>query len=388
MLNQEQKQAVEYNQGPLLIVAGAGTGKTTVITEKIKYLIQKKLAKPEEILALTFTEKAAAEMEERVDQAIPYGYFQMWISTFHAFANDVLKQEGHHIGLNAGFQLMTEAETIIFLRKNLFLFDLNYFRPLGNPNKFLASLLQHFSRIKDEDVSPEEYDKYVKSQKLKVKSKEEKTELGKNVELAKAYRQYQTLKEKEGLMDFSDLIYYLLKLFRTRDNLLKKYQEQFRYVLIDEFQDTNIAQYSLIKLLCPTNKNPKLTLVGDDSQAIYKFRGASVSNILTFMKDYPNAKQISLLKNYRSNQQILDVAYRLIKHNDPDTLEAKLGISKKLIAINQSPTTNNQSPISLYLSQTVEEEADYVANEILKLSKFYRFSDFAILSRADRKSVV
>ena len=169
MLNNEQKQAVEYNQGPLLIVAGAGTGKTTVITEKIKYLIQKNLAKPEEILALTFTEKAASEMEKRVDKAIPYGYFQMWISTFHSFANDVLKQEVHHIGLNSGFRLMTEAETIIFLRQNLFLFDLNYFRPLGNPNKFLASLLQHFSRIKDEDVSPEEYDKYIKNQKSKMK---------------------------------------------------------------------------------------------------------------------------------------------------------------------------------------------------------------------------
>ena len=386
MLNNEQKQAVEYNQGPLLIVAGAGTGKTTVITEKIKYLIQKNLARPEEILALTFTEKAASEMEERVDKAIPYGYFQMWISTFHSFANDVLKQEVHHIGLNSGFRLMTEAETIIFLRQNLFLFDLNYFRPLGNPNKFLASLLQHFSRIKDEDVSPEEYDKYIKNQKSKIKNEEDKTELEKNVELAKAYHRYQTLKEKEGLMDFSDLIYYLLKLFRTRNNLLKKYRQQFHYVLIDEFQDTNIAQYELIKLLCLPKKNPFLTVVGDDSQAIYKFRGASVSNILTFMKDYSQAKQITLLKNYRSNQLILDTAYRLIKHNDPDTLEAKLGISKKLIANNQSLITSNQSPITLYLSQSVEEEADYVANEILKLSKFYRFSDFAILTRANAHS--
>jgi len=376
-MNDEQRQAVEYNKGPLLIIAGAGTGKTTVITEKVKFLINKKLAKPEEILALTFTEKAASEMEERVDQALPYGYFQMWISTFHSFAHDILRQEAHHIGLNTGFRLMTEAETIIFLRQNLFLFNLNYFRPLGNPNKFLGSLVDHFSRLRDEDVSPEDYLNWVKKQ---IDHEETK----KYLELANAYKTYQALKIKESLMDFSDLIYYLLKLFRHRKNILKRYQEQFYYVLIDEFQDTNIAQYSLIKLLCPAKKNPKLTVVGDDSQSIYKFRGASVSNILTFMKDYPKAKQISLLKNYRSNQEILDTAYKLIKHNDPDTLEVKLGISKKLKSVISNQKSNNS--LNFYYGESVEEEVDYVVKEILKLSKLYRFSDFAILTRANNHS--
>jgi len=376
MLNEEQKKAVEYNKGPLLIVAGAGTGKTTVIVEKIKYLLKQKLAKPEEILALTFTEKAAYEMEERVDKEIPYGYFQMWISTFHAFADQVLKEEATHIGLTPGFRLMTEAETIIFLRKNLFLFNLKYFRPLGNPNKFLDALLDHFSRLRDEDISSEQYLKWVDKQTTSNVEKE------KYLELANAYKTYQALKTKEGLFDFSDLIFYLLKLFRERKNILKKYREKFKYVLIDEFQDTNIAQYDLIKLLCPSEINPKLTVVGDDSQAIYKFRGASVSNILNFMKDYPQAKQITLRNNYRSNQVILDRSYQLIKHNDPDTLEVKLGISKNLLG----QKTNDKNAVNFHLAENVEEETDFVVKQILALKKNYQYSDFAILCRANNHS--
>ncbi|MCL4364361.1 ATP-dependent helicase [Patescibacteria group bacterium] len=375
MLNNEQKEAVEYNRGPLLIIAGAGTGKTTVIVEKIKSFLKKKLAKPEEILALTFTEKAAFEMEERVDKEIPYGYFQMWISTFHAFADQVLKEQATHIGLTPGFRLMTEAETIIFLRKNLFLFNLNYFRPLGNPNKFLGALLDHFSRLRDEDTTPEQYLKWVKKQKNSEETK-------KYLELADAYKTYQAIKIKEGLFDFSDLIYYLLKLFRERKNILQDYQKKFKYILVDEFQDTNIAQYQLIKLICPQEKNPKLTVVGDDSQAIYKFRGASVSNIMSFMKDYKKAKQITLNQNYRSNQNILDKSYQLIKFNDPDTLEAKLGISKRLI----SQKSGKSDSVGFFMGERVEEEADFVVKQILTLKKKYQYSDFAILCRANNHS--
>ena len=387
MLNSEQKKAVTYHKGPLLIVAGAGTGKTTVIVEKIKYIIKKKLAHPQEILALTFTEKAAAEMEERVDREMPYGFFQMEISTFHAFADSILKEEAPHIGLSPAFKLMTEAENIIFLRKNLFAMTLKYFRPLGNPNKFLENLLQHFSRLKDEDVSPAEYLMWAKAQssKSKVQNEEERIEAEKYLELATAYQKYQDLKEKENLFDFSDLIYYLIKLFRSRKNILKKYQQKYKYILVDEFQDTNIAQYNLIKLLIPAESNPNLTVVGDDSQAIYKFRGASVSNILNFISDYKKSKQITLIKNYRSHQKILDAAYRLIKHNDPDTLESRLGISKKLIAATKSKVhyASPESPTSFELFETPEEEADYVAEQILRLKKNYQYSDFAILTRAN-----
>lgn len=384
VLNKEQQQAVKYNKGPLLIIAGAGTGKTSVIVEKIKFLVKKKLAKPEQILALTFTEKAASEMEERVDKAMPYGYFQMNISTFHAFAEQILKENGYQIGLSPSYRLMTEAETIIFLKKNIFLFELKYFRPLGNPNKFLEALLQHFSRLRDEYVTPEDYLKWSKKPSF---AKATEGEEEKYLELALAYQTYQKLKIKEGLMDFADLVYYLLQLFQKRPNILKRYQQQYPFVLVDEFQDTNISQYQLIRLLCPAKKNPHLTVVGDDSQAIYKFRGASISNIINFMKDYKKTKQITLKKNYRSNQTILDAAYKLIKNNNPDTLEFKLGISKNLIAY-KSAIRNSKldNPINFYLAENVEEESDQVVSEIIKLSKTYKYSDFAILSRANNHS--
>ncbi len=385
MIDAQQKKAVEIYFDPLLVIAGAGSGKTTVVTEKIKYLIKNNLAKPEEILALTFTEKAAFEMEERVDRAMPYGYFQMYISTFHGFADQILKEEASQIGLDPAFKLMTEAESILFLKKNLFLFSLKYFRPLGNPNKFLSALLQHFSRLQDEDVLPTQYLAWVSSSVKASKNKqnqEDKVEGEKSLELAQAYKKYLDLKIKEGVMDFSDLVYYLNRLFHRRPNVLKKYQQQFKYVLIDEFQDTNIGQYQLIKLLCPPDKKPRLTVVGDDSQSIYKFRGASVSNILNFMKDYPQAKQVTLINNYRSNQTILDAAYRLIKHNDPDTLEVKLGINKKLI----SQKKNDKQAVKFYFADRVENEAEFVAKKINELKKDYKLSDFAILVRANSHS--
>ena len=386
VLNKEQQQAVKYNKGPLLIIAGAGTGKTSVIVKKIKHLVKKKLAKPEQILALTFTEKAASEMEERVDRAMPYGYFQMNVSTFHAFAEQILKENGFQIGLSPSFRLMTEAETVIFLKQNLFLFNLKYFRPLGNPNKFLEVLLQHFSRLRDENISPEEYIRFaqVKNEKLKMKNLEEDVliEREKYKELAQAYQTYQKLKIKDGLMDFADLVYNLLRLFQKRPNVLKRYRQQYRYVLVDEFQDTNISQYQLIELLCPAKLNPRLTVVGDDSQAIYKFRGASISNIINFMKDYKKAKQITLRNNYRSNQTVLDNAYRLIKNNDPDTLEFKLGISKNLLA--NKP--NDKEAVNMYLAESAEEESDFVAKKILELKDKFSFSDFAILVRANNHS--
>lgn len=161
LLNKEQIQAIEHGDGPLMIIAGAGTGKTTVVTERIKFLISSGMAKPSEILALTFTEKASREMETRVDEALPYGVTQLWISTFHAFCDRVIKSEGIHIGLNPGFTLLSEAETILFFRNHLYEFDLQYFRPLGNPFKFIGGMITHFSRLKDEDISPKQYIEWV-----------------------------------------------------------------------------------------------------------------------------------------------------------------------------------------------------------------------------------
>src|SRR3990167_6881560 len=164
ILNKEQEKAVAYDKGSLLIIAGAGTGKTTVITERIKRLIGQGLAKPEEILALTFTEKAAQEMEKRIDIALPYGTFGLWVSTFHSFCDRILRTEALNIGLSPNFKLMTEAETYLFVKKNFWRFDLKYFRPNGNPYKFIEGLIQHFARLKDEDTSAENYLNFAKNQ--------------------------------------------------------------------------------------------------------------------------------------------------------------------------------------------------------------------------------
>ncbi|MCS7092968.1 MAG: ATP-dependent helicase [Patescibacteria group bacterium] len=377
MFNRNQQRAVEYNQGPLLIIAGPGTGKTTVIIKKINFLIKNNLAKPEEILALTFTEKAALEMEEKVDQELPYGYFQMVIDTFHGFADQVLRNEIIHLGLSNNYQLMSEAEALIFFKKNLSLFELSLYQPIGNPTKYVKELLDHFSRLRDENISPVDYLNWVKKNKRLTREEKRRYQ-----ELAQAYDKFQHLKLEKNLFDFADLIFYLIKLFRERPSILNQYQQKFKYILIDEFQDTNVAQYELIKLLKPPGRNSLLCVVGDDSQAIYKFRGASVSNILSFMNDYPEAEKINLIKNYRSNQTILDKSYRLIRVNDPDTLEAKLGISKKLIAINKKTP---EEPVDFFLATTEEEEAEFVVEKILSLRKKngYQYRDFAILCRAN-----
>jgi DNA helicase-2/ATP-dependent DNA helicase PcrA len=268
-LNSEQLQAVKHNKGPLLIIAGAGTGKTTVVTERIKYLILSKKVNPSEILALTFTEKAAREMETRVDMVMPYGYTQMWISTFHSFCDRILRQEGLNIGLDTRYKLMTQGESIQFVRDNLFEFDLDYFKPLGNPTKFVDGMLQHFSRLQDEDVTPRDYITWVNSKSQVSRHKltqEEKVERNKWKELANAYRKYDELKVKKAYLDFGDLIVKTLLLFRQRKNVLKEYQEQFKYVLVDEFQDTNYAQNELAIMLAGKEKN--ITVTGDDDQCL------------------------------------------------------------------------------------------------------------------------
>jgi DNA helicase-2/ATP-dependent DNA helicase PcrA len=377
-LNQEQKEAVEYGNGPLLIIAGAGTGKTTVITERIKWLVSSEKAKPSEILALTFTDKAAREMEERVDIAMPYGYTDMWISTFHSFCDRILRQEALQIGLNPGYKLMNEAEMTQFLINNLFKFDLDYFRPLGNPTKFVGGMLQHFSRLRDEDVTPNEYLHWVKSQFSN--SKFQKEEIEKYLELAKAYETYEELKIKEGVIDFADLIAQTLKLFRTRKNVLQQYQKQFKYLLVDEFQDTNFAQNELAMLLVGQKAN--ITVTGDDDQSIYRFRGAAVSNIIQFRKNYPKAKIVVLVENYRSTQTILDQAYQLIQNNNPDRLEVKEKIDKKLKAVREI----RGKQVEFIHTDRVENEAEAVAKKILDIrnqKSGIKYSDFAILVRAN-----
>lgn len=396
ILNKEQLEAIRHNEGPLLIIAGAGTGKTTVITERIKYLILKKGVNPSEILALTFTEKAASEMQERVDVLLPYGYTNLWIHTFHSFCDRILRDEAHAIGLDSNYKLISESEAVLLMRQNIFNLELKLFRPLGNPTKFLDALLTHFSRLKDEDISPSQYLEYAKgipnsqfsisNKKLNAKryaldaNSDEAKEI---MELANAYKKYGELKIKESAMDFSDLISNSLLLFRTRPNILKKYQTQFKFILVDEFQDTNFAQNELAILLAGLDKN--ITVVADDDQSIYRFRGAAVSNVLQFKKTFKDAKIITLIDNYRSTQTILDSAYKLIQYNNPNRLEIVEKIDKKL----QSHSRFANKDIELIHELRTEDEAETIAKKIKELTisdkrqANYQYKDIAILVRAN-----
>jgi len=379
-LNEEQWKAVTHGEGPLLIIAGAGTGKTAVITRRIAYLIATKRARPEEILALTFTEKAAEEMAERVDILVPYGFADVWISTFHAFGDRVLRENALTLGLPPDYQLLTAAEQVIFMREHLFEFPLDYYRPLGNPLKNLKGIITLISRAKDEDVTPEEYlafaERLVKEGEAHPEDKALGERARQQMELALTYQKYQELLHAKGKLDFGDLITLTLKLFREHPLALRRYQERFRYILVDEFQDTNFAQLQLVKLLAARHRN--LTVVGDDDQSIFRFRGAAFSNILAFLKEYPDARRIILFENYRSTQKILDAAYRLIQQNNPDRLEVETGIDKRLVAKNA-----DGPPIHYKVFQTYEDEADWVAEQIGEklASNQYTAKDFAILVR-------
>jgi DNA helicase-2/ATP-dependent DNA helicase PcrA len=379
-LNPEQIEAVTYGSGPLVIIAGAGTGKTTVITERINHLILHEKIDPSRILALTFTEKAALEMEERIDIALPYGVTNISVGTFHSFCERILRQDAFHIGLTTNYKLLTEADSVFLLKKNLFTLKLDYFRPLGNPTKFLQGLLQHFNRLKDEDISPNEYETYAtKISEKGNQTDEEKEETKKILELSNAYRVFETIKIQEGFMDFSDLIANTLQLFRKRKHVLANYQKQFDYILIDEFQDTNVAQNQLAMLL--TQKSKNITIVADDDQAIYAWRGAAISNIMQFTHHYPATKIVSLTKNYRSSQAILNGAYQLIQKNNPNRLEVQEHINKKLSSLRKI----SDEPINMILADSNEHETEEVIKTIISLikKKKYSFKDFAILVRAN-----
>jgi len=376
-LNQQQKEAVEFVDGPLMIIAGAGTGKTTVLTERVKKIINDDLAKPSEILALTFTEKAAREMEERIDVALPMGYVQTWILTFHKFSEQILRNEALAIGLNPSFDLLTEAETQLFIKKRFDLFNLSYFKPRGNPTKFLGGLAKHFSRLKDEDVSPKDYQRWITQQKPTDELPEE--EIQKFKELADAYATYEQLKAEEGAMDFGDLIVNTLKLFKERPDVLKRYQEQFKYILVDEYQDTNFAQTEIVHLLASAHR--KVAVFLDDDQSIYRFRGAAVYNAMSFREQFDDANIIVLTENYRSTQPILDRSHTLVAHNDPDRLEVKENISKKLNAAKGAGTEPR-----IMFTERGEDEADAVAREVKRLmdsKEIDQWKDVAILVRAN-----
>ncbi|MBM4177321.1 UvrD-helicase domain-containing protein, partial [Candidatus Gribaldobacteria bacterium] len=358
-LNKEQLRAVQHKQGPLLIIAGAGTGKTTVITKRIVYLIEQGLAKPEEILALTFTEKAASEMESRVENMLEIGFPELWISTFHSFCEKILRNEGLRIGLNTDFKLIQQTSAWMLLRERLSELDLNYYKPLGNPARFLHSLLAHFSKCKDQGILPENYLEYAENLKTNLTDLPENFDTEQIKEQALAYHFYQQLLLKNNFLDFGDLLNYTLLLFEKRPFILEKYQKKFKYILVDEFQDTNFIQYRLVKLLAGSEAN--LTACGDDLQAIYRFRGASFANLVQFKKDFPQTAEISLTQNYRSCQAILDLAYNFIKDNDPLRNKYFQHLETKLKA-----QTKEKGEIKHFHLRTLETEAQQVAQKIIE----------------------
>jgi len=387
-LTARQRKAVTHGEGPLLIVAGAGTGKTTVITRRIAWLIAEKRAKPSEILALTFTDRAAFEMIERVDRLVPYGHNDAQISTFHAFGDRLLREHALEAGLSDRSSVLSRAEQIILLREHLFELPLDRYRPLGDPTRFLSALVTLISRLRDEDVSPEAY--LAAAQRLVDASAADPGDealadrAANQLELARTYAAYERLMRTTDRIDFGDQVGLALRLLREHPEVLAEERGRYRYILVDEFQDTNHAQWEIVKLLASEHGN--VTVVGDDDQSIYRFRGAALGNILGFREAYPDATSVVLVDNYRSRQAILDASHRLIRHNDPDRLEAREGLDKRLKARTKFQRAEPEGgPIELIGFTTGSDEADAIADRIrASMRGGRRAGDHAILVRGNR----
>jgi DNA helicase-2/ATP-dependent DNA helicase PcrA len=293
-LNDIQREAVLHTEGPVLIVAGAGSGKTRALTHRIAYLIREHGISPFQILAITFTNKAAREMAERVEGLVGSGVARsMWILTFHSTCARILRREHTHLGVPSSFTIYDDGDTERLITGILKELDLD-------PKRFAPrAMAAAIGKAKDQVLSAEEFGRMASNFF-------EDT-------VAKVYAAYETRKKAAGALDFDDLITETVRLFRAMPEVLAHYQERFRYILIDEYQDTNRAQYRFVRLLTIQRQN--LCVVGDDDQSIYKFRGADISNILNFEKDYPSAKVIKLEQNYRSTGNILDAATGVVSNN-------------------------------------------------------------------------
>jgi DNA helicase II / ATP-dependent DNA helicase PcrA len=324
-LNKAQKQVVEHGAGPLLVIAGAGTGKTRVIVERIRRLLRQGI-EPKQILAVTFTEKAAAEMLERIVQTVSSIEVELPVMTFNAFGESLLRTYNTELGLSRSFLLMGDSAKLVFLRQHLEELGLDYFAPVANPEGLLPDLADYFSKLKQHVITPAVYDRFVSA----MHNHDEADALNhrRHMELAQAYKNYLGLCLKHNVIDYDDQIFRVIELLKSRPHVTKELQALYQYIMIDEFQDTNPMQSQLIDLL--VNKKQNVMVVGDDDQSIYGFRGATLANILEYNQRYPNTKNITLDQNYRSSQTILDTSYRLIQHNNPNRLESRLGIVKKL----------------------------------------------------------
>jgi len=349
----EQLEAINHNEGPVLVVAGAGTGKTAVITQRMARLILSEKARADQVLALTFTEKAASEMQQRVDELLPYGYLDTQIMTFHGLAEKIMREFALDAGLSPEFQILNEVQQTIIMQEVLSAAEFKYFSPQRDPFAFIGAVKSSISRLKDDGIDAFEFSKKVS----KLKSTNDNEAHESMLDLSKIYSKYTELCAQKNYLDFGDLLLKLQHLLKNRKSVKSELNARYKYVLVDEFQDTNSIQMDIISNLVGDKKN--IMVVGDDDQAIYRFRGASVQNILGFRKKFDKAKLVVLKDNFRSGQKILDSGYDLIQHNNPDRLEEAESIDKRLKAHKHPDAVIN---ISEYSSKI--DEVDAVAEQI------------------------
>ena len=353
-LNPKQQEAVKHTDGPLLIMAGAGSGKTRVLTHRIAYLLDEKDVSPFSVLAITFTNKAAREMKERVEKLVGPDAKNMWVSTFHSMCVRILRRDIDRIGYSKQFTIFDSADQLTVIKnilKNQNL-DTKQYEP--------RAMLGMISQAKNELLSAKDYAKEAHDYYTKV--------------VADVYKDYEKILRKNQALDFDDLIMQTIVLFQQVPDVLQYYQRKFQYIHVDEYQDTNHAQYMLVKLLAARFKN--VCVVGDQDQSIYGWRGADIKNILSFEQDYPEAKTILLEQNYRSTKPILDAANAVIEHN-------KNRIKKNLW------TDNHEGEKIIYhAAETERYEAFYVADKISEAVRESRFNyrDFAVLYRTNAQS--
>ena len=350
-LNPMQKEAVLHTEGPLLILAGAGSGKTRVLTHRVAYLIDEKQVNPWNILAITFTNKAAGEMRERVDQLVGFGAESIWVSTFHSTCVRILRRHIEYLGYTTNFSIYDSDDQKTLMKQ--------VFKAMDVDTKQFKerSVLGTISSAKDKLIGPEEF-------LLNAGQDFRQRRIG------EIYKEYQKRLRKNNALDFDDLIVKTVELFQNNSEILNYYQERFKYIMVDEYQDTNLAQFKLISLLASKYRN--LCVVGDDDQSIYRFRGADIGNILSFEETFPGAKVIKLEQNYRSTQNILNAANGVIRHNR--------GRKDKTLW-----TANGEGDLIRFKQfDTAREEADFVAREIRDSG--YAYQDQAVLYRTNAQS--
>ncbi len=354
-LNEQQKKGVFTTEGPVLLLAGAGSGKTRVMVHRIAYLIEEMGVNPFNILAITFTNKAAGEMRSRVDKLIGFGSEQIWVSTFHSMCVKILRRFADKIGYDTNFVIYDTDDSKAIVKEII--------KKLNIDTRYIKekAIRGAISRAKDELIGVEQFEKDAAYDMNERK-------------IAAAYREYQTTLMKNNAMDFDDLIYNTVKLFREHPQVLSNYQERFQYIHVDEYQDTNTAQFELVRLLADKNKN--LCVVGDDDQSIYKFRGANIRNILEFEKEYKNATVIKLEENYRSTQNILDAANAVI-HNNVRRKDKSLWTRKD---------SGNQVHFRQF--ETGKEEAEFIVSDIKSKARkgIIGYSGCAVLYRTNAQA--